>query len=113
MDTQAVKETQIQQGDVFWEASAIPEGATQVKGATFAEGEGHHVHRAAVPANVQLYEKDGIKYCRVLTETSVEHVTPDGRPGEHCPVVLAPGDYLFGQVSEYDYLNEMARSVVD
>jgi hypothetical protein len=43
----------------------------------------------------------------------VEHVTPDGRHGEHNPITIPTGDYQFGQVMEYDYLNEMAREVID
>lgn len=107
-------EGQYQQGDViFQRVEAIPEGAEIVKGATFAEGEGHHIHRAAVAANVELYVKDGVRFARVKQDTDIEHVTPDGRHGEHHSITLPAGDYRFGQVVEYDYLNEMAREVVD
>lgn len=105
---------QLQQGDViFQQIGAIPDGAEAVKGATFAEGEGHHVHRAAIPADVTIYVKGGVRYARVHRETEVEHVTPDGRAGEHNSVVLPAGDYQFSQVQEWDYLAEMAREVVD
>lgn len=111
------KQKQFQQGDLILEAiKSIPADATQqnaAKKAVFVEGEGHHVHRATIPSSVQLYVKDGIQYARVSTDTQVEHVTPDGRPGEHDPLNLPAGDYRFGQVREYDYLNEMSRSVVD
>lgn len=104
---------QIQQGDVWFEKATIPRDATPVKGATFAEGEGHHVHRAAVAENVQIYTLDGVRYARVLQDTEVEHVTPSGRQGEHNTVTLPAGDYAFGQVVEFDYLAEMARAVID
>ena len=105
---------QYQQGDVWIERiSAIPDGAERVEGVTLAEGEGHHLHRFEDGADVKIYVKDGVRYARVLRETKVEHVTADGRPGEHNPVILLAGDYAFGQVVEYDYLAEMARAVVD
>lgn len=106
-------EMQIQQGDVWFEKATIPAAATQVQGAVFAEGEGHHVHRAAVAENVQMYTLDGVRYARVLQDTEVEHVTPGGGRGEHNTVTLPTGDYAFGQIVEFDYLAEMARAVVD
>lgn len=107
-------EGQYQQGDVVLErVAAIPADAAPVKGATLAEGEGHHVHRFAAAAEVELFVKDGVRFARCLRDTTVEHVTPDGRPGEHNPISLPAGDYKYGQVVEYDYLNEMAREVVD
>ena len=108
---------QIQQGDVVIESvEKIPADAEKQhsKGhAVFAEGEGHHLHRVATVGAVTTYLKDGIRYARVHQETLLEHVTPDGRPGEHNPITLPPGDYTFGQVFEYDYVGEMAREVVD
>ena len=107
---------QIQQGDVLIKSATIPADAQPVrrKGkAVLAEGEGHHVHRAATAAGVELFEKDGIKFARFAQETTIEHVTPDGRKGEHNPITVPPGDYVYGQVMEYDYLAEMAREVID
>lgn len=111
------KATQFQQGDLVIEKiNAIPARAQKQDVATraiFVEGEGTHVHRAAVVGSVEMYVKDGVRYARVLTDTEIEHVTPDGRHGEHNPITLLAGDYQFGQVNEWDYLNEMAREVVD
>lgn len=107
------KQAQFQQGDVVIESATIPKDATPVKNHVLAEGEGHHLHRFATPKNVQVFEKDGIKYARVLEETRVEHVTPDGRHGEHNPLTIPVGDYTFGQISEYDYTAQMARNVID
>jgi len=104
---------QFQQGDVWFESAEIPSDAQPIKGGVFAEGEGHHIHRAATPAHVALYTKGGIQYARVAAELTVEHVTPGGRKGEHDPITLPIGDYQFGQIVEYDYLNEMARAVID
>jgi hypothetical protein len=107
-------EGQYQQGDVILRrVDAIPDGAERVDGATLAEGEGHHIHRFAVASDVELYVKDGVRFARVKKDTTIEHVTPGGRPGEHDPITLPAGDYQFGQVMEYDYLAEMARTVVD
>lgn len=104
---------QIQQGDVWFEKTEIPANATQINGSVFAEGEGHHVHRASVAENVQMYTLDGVRYARVLQDTDVEHVTPSGGRGEHNTVTLPAGDYAFGQIVEFDYLAEMARAVID
>jgi len=107
---------QIQQGDVLIKSATIPADAQPVKRkgeAVLAEGEGHHVHRAATAQGVELFEKNGVKFARFTQETTIEHVTPDGRKGEHNPVIVPPGDYIYRQVVEYDYLNEMAREVVD
>ena len=107
---------QIQQGDVLIQSATIPADAqpVEIKGkAVFAEGEGHHVHRAATTDGVHLFVKDGITFARISKEITIEHVTPDGRKGEHGPVIVPPGDYRYSQVQEYDYLAEMARSVID
>jgi hypothetical protein len=105
---------QYQQGDVWIERiPEIPAGAEQVNGVTLAEGEGLHLHRFAVAADVELYVKDGMRFARVKKETAVEHVTRDGRQGEHDPITLPAGNYQFGQVIEYDYLSEMSREIVD
>jgi len=107
-------EGQYQQGDVILHrVNAIPAGAESVAGATLAEGEGHHLHRFAAGSDVELYVKDGVRFARVRKGAIIEHVTLDGRPGEHNPITLPAGDYQFGQVMEYDYLAEMARTVVD
>lgn len=105
---------QFQQGDVILKrVDAIPDGAEVVRGATLAEGEGHHLHRFAVAENVELYVKNGVRFARVKSDSVIEHVTPDGRQGEHAPIDIPAGDYQFGQVQEYDYLAEMARPVLD
>lgn len=107
-------EGQYQQGDVILtRVEAIPEGAEALKGAVLAEGEGHHIHRFAVASNVEIYMKDGVRFARVREDTDIEHVTLEGRHGEHNPITIPAGDYKFGQVQEYDYLAEMARAVVD
>jgi hypothetical protein len=105
---------QHQQGDVWLRRiSKIPADAERLKGAVLAEGEGHHLHRFAVAGDVELYVKDGVRFARVKQDATVEHVTPDGRHGEHNPITIPAGNYQFGQVMEYDYLAEMARQVVD
>lgn len=109
-----MNEKQFQQGDVILKQVAeIPADAERVKGAVLAEGEGHHLHRFAVASNVELYTKGGVRFARVKQDTAIEHVTPEGRAGEHNPITIPAGDYKFGQVQEWDYLAEMAREVVD
>jgi hypothetical protein len=105
---------QFQQGDVWLEkVTSIPADAVAQKTTTLAEGEGHHLHRTATAEGVTLYMKDGIRFASFEKEMTIEHVTPDGRHGEHNPIVLPAGYYQFGQVQEWDYLGEMAREVID
>lgn len=105
---------QYQQGDVVLErVSGVPADAEPVKGATLAEGEGHHLHRFVIASNVELFTKDGVRFARVKQDTEIEHVTHGGDQGEHNPITIPAGDYKFGQVQEWDYLAEMAREVLD
>jgi hypothetical protein len=107
-------EGQYQQGDVVLQRIAeIPADAERANGVVLAEGEGHHVHRFATTADVELYVRDGVRFARVKQDSVIEHVTPDGGRGEHHPITIPAGDYQFGQVREYDYLAEMAREVID
>lgn len=110
-----MNEKQIQQGDVWFERiDVLPEGAEEVKGHTFAEGEGHHEH-VGVPGAVKLFRYNDKTYARFLKPTQIKHVRKGGIDGgEHNALeVLQPGDYEYGQVLEYDYLSRMARKVVD
>ena len=109
-ETKMRNKNQQQQGDVYFERIAkMPRGAVKVKkqDGVFAWGEvTNHKHVATASDAVTLYEKDGIKYAHVSAQTSVVHE-------EHHAQVLEPGVYEYGQVTEYDYLAEMARTVVD
>lgn len=110
-----MNKNQIQQGDVWFEAvDGIPDGAEEIKGVTFAEGEGHHEH-VGVPGAVKLFRFQEKTYARFVKPTQVRHVRKGSLgDGEHNALeVLRPGDYEYGQVLEYDYLSKMSRKVVD
>lgn len=109
-----MNQNQLQQGDVCLQRiSALPEDVTPLKTLVVMEGEGHHHHAFAIAADVELFEKDGVKFARVKTATPLQHTTLDGRRGEHNPVTVAPGVWKITPVQEYDYLAEMARAVID
>ena len=83
---------QIRQGDVWIEyCDTIPTEALKVRpterGYVLAEGEATgHAHTIEATPDVELYELNGVLYCRVRGETVVHHE-------EHAPVTLAPGAY--------------------
>ena len=105
---------QFQQGDVWLQrVESIPADAEPVNSVVLAEGEGHHLHRFVVAEDVEMFVKDGVRFARLNRESVIEHVTPDGRHGEHHRITVPAGDYQFGQVVEFDYLAEMARPVID
>lgn len=104
---------QLQQGDVYFErVDSIPTEATHKTAdngiaKVFAYGEATgHCHQPDVADSVELYELDGVMYVRVKADVNVVHE-------EHRAVQLPAGDYRYGQVVEYDYLNEMNRAVQD
>lgn len=107
---------QRQQGDVCFEViDELPTGAEEVKGSLFAEGEGHHVHGVLIPDAVKFYKFNDKKYAKFLRDVPVEHVTKGSfSGGEHRKVFFRSGEIIeYGQVFEMDYLNEMARVVLD
>ncbi len=65
--------------------TAIPEGAVRIPTRPFALGEatGHH-HSVADTDAVEMYEKDGEIYVRILEDVPLTHQ-------EHKPVVLPSG----------------------
>ena len=83
---------QIRQGDIWIEqCETIPHEATKVRATgrdyVLAEGEATgHAHTIEATPDVELYELNGVLYCRVLGETVVRHQ-------EHASVTLAPGAY--------------------
>lgn len=107
---------QIQQGDVILEeVDEIPAGATPRKSHIIREGEGHHVHE--IEGEVELFEKDGVIYTKVVGPAQLVHRSVGGGAGEHKTIVKdnIPAGKIFRDrgVVEWDaYANE-ARRVQD
>jgi len=103
----------IQQGDVILVVVRdIPPDATRVqpgtRGYVLAEGEATgHAHTIEAAPNVELYERDGVLYLRVL-----ECPVPM-RHEEHDTAILAPRTYRVKRVREWDEFAEEARTVID
>jgi hypothetical protein len=94
-------------GDVFIVAvEAIPDGAVRRTGWVLAEGEATgHSHRIERPETVELYERDGMMYLRVVAESAtVVHQ-------EHRAITLPRGTYRVWQQREYS--PEAIRTVRD
>ena len=97
----------IQQGDVLIWTEAIPNDAKPRKSTTVAVGEATGHHHTITDGDVEMYERDGVLYCRVVGESAtLTHQT-------HGPVTLPRGEFRFGVVVEYDYFKMAARPVVD
>lgn len=109
-----MKTIQKQQGDICFESAKIPEGAKKVERTFFAEGEGHHVHEPSNLNNIEWFEYDDKTYFKVLKNIKVEHnVKGIKAKGEHGGFELPIGEYIYENINEYDYFNEMKRKVVD
>lgn len=102
---------QMQQGDVWIEATAIPNDAKKIspveRGYVLAYGEvTGHAHVLEEIENIEMYELNGLTYIRVKKPTRLVHE-------EHNPITLPKGEYQFGQISEFDHFTEEARKVAD
>lgn len=75
---------------------AIPEAATPRPGATLARGEATgHSHRFEDPAAVELFDRDGVGYLRVLSDGA--RLVHD----EHALIALPRGTFRFWMQREY------------
>lgn len=97
------------QGDVLMRSARIPKDAKrqEVKGrAVMAYGEvTGHAHALEQVQDIELYEKDGRTYVRVLSAgTPLTHE-------EHGAIVLPKGDYE--RVIQVEYSPEESRNVAD
>ena len=92
-------------GDVFIAAVvAIPDGAVRRTGWVLAEGEATgHSHRIERPETVELYERDGMMYLRVVAELA--HGGPPGASGDHASSGYVPG------LEQGEYSPEAIRTV--
>lgn len=103
---------QIQQGDVTLKRLDAMPGGKRVKlkrtarGVVLAEGEhtGHaHVIEESDAELIQIGERMILSLAKPAT---IVHE-------EHKPITLEPGIYEVGRVQEFDYFQQMARTVAD
>jgi len=64
-----------------------------------------HAHRIA-SGSVEFFKWQAKTYLRVLKEAELRHE-------EHKTIILPPGDYEYGNTSEYDYDLEESKRVAD
>jgi hypothetical protein len=107
-----MNQTQIQQGDVTLKRlDRIPTGTRKkvkrtTRGIVLAEGEhtGHaHVIEESEAELIQIGER---MILRLEKSATIVHE-------EHKPITLEPGIYEVGRVQEFDYFQQMARTVAD
>lgn len=101
---------QLQQGDVtLTRLDQLPGGEprTVSRGrCVLAEGEATGHAHVVEQSDAELIEIGGRMLLRLESAGTVTHE-------EHKPITLAPGVYEIGRVQEYDYLERMARPVMD
>lgn len=110
------KKQQVQQGDVWFEQSQIPEGAEEItdkKDGVFAYGEGHHVHVASDITATKFFKFKEKTYVRFLKPIEVRHDNVNGAKGEHEPLKMLQADYEYGHVNEMDHFAKLQRKVID
>lgn len=107
---------QVQHGDVLLKPiSGLPEGLTKGKRRggrlIVAEGEatGHHHAIADKAVSIWCLVKDGVEQMYLEVEADKVTITHE----EHKPLEIPRGIYEIGTVKEYDYLQDMERSVID
>lgn len=96
-------------GDVLLQKSEIPKGAIEgaspdVLGWGEVAGAAHRISSG----EFKFYKTESKKYIRALTDVLITH-DAEG----HKPIVLPPGDYAYGNASEFDYESMEARRVAD
>lgn len=99
-----------QHGDLLLqEISSIPDGATRIEltGPYVIErGEGIHTHVLTDIEGIEVYEKDGDTYVKVLRDPKITHE-------EHGYQPIKPGIYKKSIERVYDYETEETRKVID
>lgn len=101
---------QLQQGDVLFKSvDVLPEGAkkmNRVNGQIVVmHGENGHTHVIS-DVDAMFYEKDGKTYLLATKPVRINHE-------EHHTQTIPAGIWEIGQVKEYDYFQEMERTVRD
>lgn len=96
------------QGDVKLKPiNQIPKGAKLLEDKTLAYGEHTgHSHRFIVNADIDRYEYEGKKYLLVHALTPLIHE-------EHNYQIIEPGMYEQETETEYDYIEESRKTVID
>lgn len=99
-----------QHGDLLLEKIAeIPDGANRVEvfnGYVLEHGEGVHTHSIPDVSGIQVFEKNGEIFVRVIREVELDHE-------EHGRQTVKPGIYRKRIERVWDYESEEARKVVD
>lgn len=95
----------IQQGDVIVERVEKIQGQ-KIQGMTVAYGKATGHHHTFID-DVELYEKEGVLFCKVLTDEAIL------KHQEHGIVAVPIGDYVVRKVREYDHFLEESREVMD
>lgn len=99
---------QYQQGDVVLHTVAIPETAKkkELKNGIVQHGEATgHAHK--LTGNFEYFETpQKTRHLRLLEPVALTHE-------EHNKIIIPPGEYRIGIVTEYDHFDEEARQVVD
>ena len=101
---------QNQQGDVLLKRVAeVPRGAKEISRQNgriiVMHGENGHTH-AIDDVDAMFYEKDGKNYLLATKSVRLVHE-------EHHTQIVESGIWEIGQVKEYDYFQEMERTVRD
>lgn len=101
---------QNQQGDVLMKRIGnLPNGAKELERQNgrivVMHGEQGHTH-AIDDVGAMFYEKDGKHYLVATKPVALVHE-------EHHTQIVEPGIWEIGQVKEYDYFQEMERTVKD
>jgi hypothetical protein len=108
MKKQIAKKT-FQQGDVVGrKLKSLPQGEQKIvarRTLVLAHGESGHSHviEDDEAELIQIGERMLLKLAKAATVTHEEHK----------PIMLSPGIWEIGRVTEYDWLSRMERQVVD
>lgn len=102
--------TQYQQGDVLMKRiDVLPEDSKEVERQNgrivVMHGEQGHTH-VIEDVDAMFFEKNGKFYLKVIAPVALVHE-------EHHAQTIEPGIWEIGQVKEYDYFQEMERTVKD
>lgn len=99
---------------ILMKVKKLPEGLKKVKAKKgsylLADSEtSGNFHLLEEKAGVELYEKDGVLYCKNEVPVDVFCAHKD----RHDNITLEPGVWEIDLAQEYDHLNDMTRKVAD
>ncbi len=100
----------IRQGDLIFRLTEIPahvlEQEPKLDGIIQRGEATNHHHRLATLEDAEIFQHYGDIYLRVTAEAMVVHE-------EHAPVTLPVGEYKVSVAREFDYLQNVSRTVRD